>query len=219
MTRKLSAKLSPRARQWVSLGAWTIGAVVFAALVISFVIRSYAVHGISMEPTLHSGDALLTNKLGRTLANIAGKDFVPKRGELAVFTNPFYNQGDPDMFIVKRVIGLPGDRVVVRSGRITIYAAGSANGFNPDDNVVGPQRPTSGNVDRIVPDDEIFVAGDNRLGKNSLDSRNGMSTIPVKEIQGVVVARFWPLNNIRLFLRPGSLAEDCNLRLSREACQ
>ena len=199
MFKELTTKLSPRARAWVSFGAWTVGAVIFAVILVSFVVRSYAVHGISMEPTLHSGDVLLTNKLGRTFANMSGKVFIPARDDLVVFTNPFYNQGDPDMFIVKRVIGLPGDRVVVRDGRITVYSAGSTTGFNPDENIVGPQSPTTGNVDRVVPDDEIFVAGDNRLGKNSLDSRNGMSTVPVREIQGVVVARFWPLNQFRIF--------------------
>jgi signal peptidase I len=199
MFKKLTTKLSPRAWAWVSFGAWTVGAVIFAVLLVSFFVRSYAVHGISMEPTLHSGDVLLTNKLGRTFANMSGKVFIPARDNLVVFTNPFYNQGDPDMFIVKRVIGLPGDRVVVRDGRITVYSAGSTTGFNPDENIVGPQSPTTGNVDRVVPDDEIFVAGDNRLGKNSLDSRNGMSTVPVREIQGVVVARFWPLNQFRIF--------------------
>jgi signal peptidase I len=199
MFKKLTTKLSPRARNWVSFGAWTIGAILVAVLLASFVVRTYVVHGISMEPTLHSGDVLLTSKLGRTFANAAGKAYIPKRDDLVVFTNPFYNQGDPDMFIVKRVIGLPGDRVVVRDGRITVYPAGSATGLNPDENVVGPQGPTSGNVDRVVPDDELFVAGDNRLGKNSLDSRNGMSTVPTREIQGVVVARFWPISQFRVF--------------------
>ncbi len=199
MWSKLTAKLSPRARSWVSSGLWTVGAIVVAILLASFVVRSYVVHGISMEPTLHSGDVLLTNKLGKTLAGVGGKSFTPKRGDLVVFTNPFYNQGDPDMFIVKRVVGLPGDHVVVRDGRITVYTDSSSNGINPDETIVGPQSPTSGNVDRVVSDDELFVAGDNRLGKNSLDSRNGMSTVPTREVQGVVVARLWPLNQLRMF--------------------
>jgi signal peptidase I len=199
MFKKLNSKLSPRARTWISFGMWTVGAVIMAVVLVSFVARSYSVHGISMEPTLHSGDIVLTSKLGRTFANLGGKPYIPKRDDLVVFVNPFYNQGDRDMFIVKRVIGLPGDRVVVRDGRITIYSAGSTTSFNPDENVAGPQSPTSGNVDRVVPDDEIFVTGDNRLEKNSLDSRNGMSTVPVREIQGVVVAKFWPLTQFRIF--------------------
>jgi signal peptidase I len=197
---KLFARLSPTARTWLSWGLWTAVAIVVAIGLVSFVARSYTVHGISMEPTLHSGDIVLTSKLGKTWANLTGKAYTPKRNALVVFTNPFYNQGDPDMFIVKRVIGLPGDRVLVRDGRITIYPnADTTKGFDPDAAIDGPQTPTSGNVDRIVPEGEVFVAGDNRLGKNSLDSRNGMSTVPMRDIQGTVVMRFWPLNQMRIF--------------------
>lgn len=200
MFKKFTARLSPRARTGLSFGLWVIAAIVLAILLVNFVARSYSVHGVSMEPTLHSGDLVMTSKVGTSWAALAGTQFVPARGSLVVFKNPFYNQGDPDMFIVKRVIGIPGDRVVVSDGRITIYpASNEAAGFNPDEGVTGPQSPTSGDVDRTVPDDELFVAGDNRLGENSLDSRNGMSTVPLREVQGTVMLRFWPLNQIRSF--------------------
>lgn len=188
-------RLSPQAYSWAMFGIWVVLALVMAIGVVTFVGRSFVVHGSSMEPTLHSGEIVFTNKLGKTLATLQGKNFLPSRNALAVFNNPFYNQGDPDMFIVKRIVGLPGDRVVVRDGRITVYPDGDlAKGLNPDEGVTGPQSPTSGSVDRVVPEGEVFVAGDNRLGKNSLDSRNGMSTVPAKEIQGVIVLRLWPLN-------------------------
>jgi signal peptidase I len=152
-----------------------------------------------MEPTLHSGDVVLTSKITTSWSQLTGQQYTPNRGTLVVFKNPFYNQGNPDMFIVKRVIGLPGDRVAVRNGRITVYPGNGAASINPDEGVDGPQSPTSGSVDRVVPDGELFVAGDNRLDENSLDSRNGMSTVPLREIQGTVLLRFWPLQNIRGF--------------------
>lgn len=193
-------RLSPEARSWMMLLVWIVAALAVALGVVSFVGRSYVVHGISMEPTLHSGDVVFTNRIGRSIADAQGKVFIPARGSLIVFNNPFYNQGDPNMFIVKRVIGLPGDRVIVADGRITIYPNDDqSKAFDPDQNVTGPQSPTSGSVNRVVPDGEVFVAGDNRLGKNSTDSRNGMSTVPAKEIQGVIVTRFWPLNHFHLF--------------------
>lgn len=199
MFKKFTARLSPRAQAVWSFVAWVVLAIVLAVLLVNFVARSYSVHGISMEPTLRSGDVVMTSKIGNTWAALTGKEFVPGRSALVVFKNPFYNQGDPDMFIVKRVIGLPGDRVVVRDGRVTVYPGNSPDSFNPDEGVNGPQSPTSGSVDRIIPDGELFVAGDNRLDENSLDSRNGMSTVPLREIQGVVVLKLWPLNQIRVF--------------------
>ncbi|HKX24577.1 MAG TPA: signal peptidase I [Candidatus Saccharimonadales bacterium] len=201
MFKKLTARLSPRTRVALSYGIWVVVAIIMAVLLVNFVARSYSVHGISMEPTLRSGDLVMTSKVGNTWASLTGKEFVPARGALVVFKNPFYNQGDPDMFIVKRVIGLPGDRVVVSDGRIMAYPTSGVTpaGFDPDEGITGPQRPTSGDVDRIVPDGELFVAGDNRLGENSLDSRNGMSTVPLREIQGTVIVRFWPLGNWRFF--------------------
>ncbi len=199
MLKTFTNRLSPRARTALSFGVWIVVAVVLAVFMVNFVARSYSVHGISMEPTLRSGDTVLTNKIAISWSRLTGQQYVPSRGALVVFKNPFYDQGDPDMFIVKRVIGLPGDRVAVRDGRITVYPGNSTDSFNPDDNFDGPQSPTSGSVDRVVPDGELFVAGDNRLEENSLDSRNGMSTVPIREIQGTVVLRFWPLSGIRSF--------------------
>lgn len=195
--RKLLPRL-PHAQHWMRFGLWVIVAALLALLLVTFVARSYSVSGISMEPTLHSGEVLFSSKLARTFSNATGKPFVPKRGQLIVFKNPFYSQGDPNMFIIKRVIGLPHERVVVRDGRVIILTP-DGKSLNADDGVGGPQGPTSGNVNRIVPDDEIFVAGDNRQGKNSLDSRNGMSTLPVRDIEGTVLLRFWPLNKFRWF--------------------
>ncbi len=199
MRSKLANRLSPRARTALSFAVWIVVAFAIAAFLVSFVARSYSVHGISMEPTLRGGDVVLTNKVPVSWSRLTGQSFVPARGSLVVFKNPFYNQGDPDIFIVKRVIGQPGDRVTVKDGRVSIYPGNSVDSFNPDDGVSGPQSPTAGSVDRIIPEGELFVAGDNRLDDNSLDSRNGMSTVPVREIEGVVLVRFWPFNQIRSF--------------------
>lgn len=200
MLRSYLSRLSPRRRAFLSLGLWAIVAVVAALLMVQFVARSFVVHGISMEPSLQAGDVVFTSKLPYTWNRLTGGQHIPQRGALVVFKNPFYSQGDPDMYIIKRVIGLPGDRVKVDDGRIIVFPAeGLGPAINPDDDIRGPQGPTSGSVDRIVPDGELFVVGDNRSGNSSLDSRNGMSTVPLREIHGTVMLRFWPLNAIRFF--------------------
>ncbi len=194
-------RLPTKWRTPVGIMAWLLIAVAVGLAVASFVARSYVVFGPSMEPALRPGDHILVNKLGRSVSWLTGHSYVPKRGELVVFRNPFYSQGNPDEFVVKRVIGLPGDRVEVHGGRITISPTKTPTpfSFNPDSGITGPQQPTSGTVDRIVPDDELFMVGDNRLGQNSLDSRNGMSTIPVRQLEGNVVVRLWPVTKWRWF--------------------
>jgi signal peptidase I len=147
-----------------------------------------------MEPTLKAGDVILVNKIGRSIATLGGSHFMPQRGQLVVFKNPLYAPAATDEAVaIKRIVGLPGERVVVRDGHITIFNNTQPEGFNPDAKINTIQQPTSGNVDRVVPEDELFVAGDNRIGSYSFDSRNGLSTVPLREIEGVVLWRVFPL--------------------------
>lgn len=67
-------------------------------------------------------------------------------------------------------------------------------------NNVGPQSPSAGDQDITVPGDTVFVAGDNRIGGNSYDSRVGLGTIPLFDIVGPVGVRVFPSNKITYFL-------------------
>ena len=197
MRGRLAGRVPARYHGLVGSLFWVIAGVVLALVLTTFAFRSFRVDGISMEPTLKNGNILLVSKLGRTLG---GNNWVPKRDALVVFKNPLLNQGEASALIVKRVIGLPGDRVVVANGRITVYhAANPSVGLDPDASVSGPVGPTSGNVDVTVSSGELFVVGDNRQGNNSFDSRNGLSTVPISLVEGTVALRFWPLNNFRFF--------------------
>ena len=125
---------------------------------------------------------------------------MPNRGQIIVFKNPRYTDGIGDEYIVKRVIGLPGERVVLKDGHYTVYNKQYPNGFNPDDSNHGePGSPTSGSGDWTVPNEELFVSGDHRQGTYSFDSRNGLGTIPLYDVVGPVSFRIFPLNKIRSF--------------------
>src|SRR3990167_7259732 len=95
-------------------------APILAIVLTTFVFRSYQVDGQSMVPTLQHNDRLIINKLPRTWAKIAGHAYLPRRGDVIVFTKHDLDQyeGDrADRELIKRVLGLPGERVVVKSGK------------------------------------------------------------------------------------------------------
>ncbi|HEX4662237.1 MAG TPA: signal peptidase I [Candidatus Saccharimonadales bacterium] len=173
--------------------------IVGAMVINAFVFRTFNVVGPSMENTLHEGDRLVVNKVPATFAHLQGKAFLPDRGQVIVFQNPMFDTMRSDEFIVKRVMGLPGERVVVHDGVVMIFNKQNPKGFNPDTSLQGPKSPTDGDVDVTVPADELFVMGDNRNGNHSLDSRNGLSTIPLKDVEGTVAIRLFPFDKIRTF--------------------
>lgn len=166
----------------------------------TFVFRSFNVEGPSMEQTLYTGDRLIVNRLPITFAQLQAKSYVPERGEIIVFKNPRFVAGLGEEYIVKRVIAFPGERVVVTDGTITVYNEANPNGFHPDDTFHGePGAPTSGETDKTIPEDELFVAGDHRQDNFSYDSRNGLGTVPLYDIVGPVSVRIFPFDKLRFF--------------------
>jgi len=173
-----------------------IAAFLIAITLNTFVFQSYEVDGSSMEPTLQNSDRLLIYKFQRTVSSITGKEYVPNRGDVIVFHKP---NGTSDQ-LIKRVIGLPGDRVVVKNNEITVFNLENPEGFNPDDEPYGIDLPeTSGNVDVTVPEGEIFVCGDNRIPGASLDSRSVLGNVPIDKIVGKLLLRYIPLGNYKVF--------------------
>ena len=188
---------------WRSL-AGTIALFLLAPLIAlsitAFFFQSYQVDGESMEKTLQNDDRLIIDKIPRTWARITNHDYIPKRGDIIVFNQLglLDSNGQEEKQLIKRVIGLPGERVVVADGSITIYNKARPDGFNPDIsggysiNVI----PTSGNVDLTVPEGAVFVCGDNR--SNSTDSRI-FGPVDADNIVGKLKLRVFPIANAQAY--------------------
>lgn len=145
-------------------------------------------------------DEELEQKMRQEKADEQGVD-VSEIPELTTCSAP---NNVADQYIIKRVIAFPGERVTVQDGVMTIYNEEHPDGFVYDkewrtNETNGPKEYTSGEVDTVVPEGEIFVSGDNREGSHSYDSRNGLGTVPFCRIVGPVNLRLFPLNRLKLF--------------------
>jgi signal peptidase I len=142
---------------------------------VQFTLQSFRVEGASMEDSFHNGEYLLVNKLSYHFHS-------PQRGDVIVFHYPL----DPSRLYIKRVIGLPGERVEIDGDNI--YIDGKLLQEKPSR---GPMGPPYKNCSLTVPSDEYFVLGDNRA--HSDDSRT-WGTVPRANIIGKTLLTYWPLS-------------------------
>lgn len=162
-------------------------AVVFAAIgttIYLFIAQPHKVSGSSMFPTLHTGDYIITNKVNYRLND-------PKRGEIIVFKNPREESQD----FIKRIIGLPGDKVRVEKGHIFVNDVQLNESYLISSVITLPGSFLKEDSDEIVSKDHYIVIGDNRLA--SSDSRE-WGFISREEIIGQAFFRYWPLISIGL---------------------
>lgn len=175
-------------------------APVIAISIAAFVIQSYQVEGASMQRTLNDQDRLIVDKIPRTWARITNNPYIPNRGDIIIFNqaNVSNSVGSSEKQLIKRVIALPGERVVIDSGKITVYNNENPGGFNPDIKTgYGIDASfTPGNIDLVVPKNQVFVCGDNR--QNSEDSRF-FGPVRADEIVGKLVLRLLPFDKLQTF--------------------
>jgi signal peptidase I len=163
----------------------TIGLSAFLAFGIrSFVAEARYIPSGSMLPTLQINDRLIIDKVSYRFAN-------PVRGDIVVFnpTAELERQKFHDAFI-KRVIGLPGDRVEVKSGKVYVNDKAITEKYldeAPEYNWSSTELAPDGRV----PEGSYLVLGDNR--NNSYDSHY-WGFVPKDKIVGKAVVRFWPIN-------------------------
>jgi signal peptidase I len=161
-------------REWLATLFTTAAIFLFTE---TYVLQGYKVYGSCMEPNLFTGERLLGNKTAYELGHIA-------RGEIVVFRPPHR----PETPFIKRVIGLPGDLLEIRGGRVFLNGVALVEPYLHlawyDD------RPPV----RVLPG-MVFVMGDNR--DNSSDSR-AWGELPIGNIQARAWLRYWPLSRFEV---------------------
>lgn len=171
-------------REW----ALTIGVAFLLALFIrTFIFQTTYVDGSSMHPTFEDGELLIVKKYENIIKH-------PKytRGEIIIFSPPI--KGNKKLYI-KRIIGLPGDKISIEGGKLYINDKLLNEPYIENDLYTeaiyldGPHA---------IPEDELFVVGDNRHPGGSIDSRT-FGEVPFKNVVGKVSYRIFPLTKIRHF--------------------
>jgi len=151
-----------------------------------FLFQPFFVSGASMEPNFQSGEYLLIDEISYRFR-------IPKRGEVIVFRYP----KEPSNFFIKRMIGLPGETVEIKDGKIKIYSLDSPEGKVLEESYI--QELTPGDVKLSLKKTEYFVLGDNR--DHSSDSRN-FGPILREDIIGRVWLSIFPFKGIRFLKLP-----------------
>ncbi|MBT9171016.1 MAG: Signal peptidase IB [Actinobacteria bacterium] len=172
---------------------WEIFEVVLVAVIVvlivrNFLIQPFLVSGASMEPNFSSGDYLLIDGISYRFRE-------PQRGEVAVFHYP----SDKKVYYIKRIIGLPGEKLAIKNGEIVVFNKEYPEGFTIGENYLPPTTKTSGNEEIVLKDNEYFMLGDNR--NYSYDSRS-WGSLSKNEIVGMVRLRLWPFNEVMAFEKP-----------------
>lgn len=152
-----------------------------------FLIQPFYVKGASMEPTFYDHEYLIINEIGYRFNE-------PTRGEVVVFKYP----KDPSQYFIKRVIGLPGEKVEIKDGQVFIYTKDDKKFMLDESKYLDSRVITNGNKvnEWTLGPDEYYVMGDNR--EQSLDSRY-FGPIFKDLIVGKVWFRGWPVSRIVLF--------------------
>jgi signal peptidase I len=193
----------------------TIGGIIIFLLVFRFYIfQPFSIKGSSMEPNFHDGEYLIVNEFTYNFSS-------PARGDVVVFRHPepactdfiakgylqrkFFADnpglGGPCNDYIKRVIGLPGETVTVKDGKVMIKNDKNPNGFQLDEKYLAAGIPTLGNQSVTLEKNEYYVIGDNRNPNASSDSRE-WGPLPRENIVGKAFTILLPFNRFQVVKRP-----------------
>lgn len=164
---------------------FTIIALAIVIPIRAYIAQPFIVSGASMDPTFKTGEYLIVDQVTYNFHE-------PRRNDVIVFKYP----KDTETFFIKRIIGLPGEKVTADRGKITIINTENPEGFLLEDEYVTENHRTTETFSILLDDDEYFVMGDNRA--ESSDSRL-WGPLEEKFIVGRPLARLLPLSKVSVF--------------------
>ena len=205
-------RVSPKVKNILEWGLCIVIAIILALLFRHFIGTPTVVNQTSMTTTLMENDRLVLNRWNRTVNGEL------KRGDIITFESPsvtnvrvpdlnnpvalynyhptnwwekfnYYFLENGKISFIKRIIGMPGEHVEIKDGKVYINGGALAEDYLPE----GMTTESLGGVftDLVVPEGCIFVLGDNRRG--STDSR-AFGCVPIDKVESKVLFRFWPIN-------------------------
>jgi len=161
-----------------------------------FLFQPFFVQGASMEPNFENGQYLIVNELGYKKTDLKIAVVKPfkdiSRGDVMIFRYP----KNPKQYFIKRIIGLPGEEIEIKNGKVYIHNKENLEGFRLEENYLSRTLLTEGEGKHKLEDDEYFVMGDNR--SHSSDSRM-WGPINEDDIIGKVLLRAWPIAEAKVF--------------------
>lgn len=184
----------PASAKWRDFALWCAIPVIIVVLLRVFVFGMYVIPSRSMEDTIMPGDRVVTTKLAPHIQKL-------QRGDIVVFKDPanwLVNEPNANSsFLIKRLIGLPGDTVACKGPGYPVTINGVA--IHEESYLKPGVEPSSFAFQEHVTAGHLFVMGDNRA--NSADSRYHQNDgdeglVPVNDVVGVAFLRYWPLNRI-----------------------
>ena len=181
--------LWPAVKEWIQV---IIVALAVALPVRYFIAEPFIVNGASMDPTFSTGQFLIVDRISYRFS-------APSRGDVIVFEYP----NNPNIYYIKRIIGLPGETIAIKGGKVTIVNKAHPQGLILDESYIDSAHASLEDFTReTLSSTEYFVMGDNRL--QSSDSR-AWGPLDEHFIVGRPVVRLLPVGSIGVL--PGKETE------------
>jgi signal peptidase I len=173
----------PNRTVWIRFLLETLQTVILAVVlyfIIDSVVARVRVENISMEPTLQPGEFVLVNKIVYRFGEV-------RHGDIIVFHFP----QNPAEDYIKRIIGVAGDKVVIKNQEVFINDQAIEENYTA--------APPDYNGQWVVPPDNLFVLGDNR---NQSSDSHSWGFVPMKLVVGKAEVIYWPFNEVRSLSQP-----------------